>query len=69
MGAAPEEGIPATDKALPFTTSEIYEHTTLQETAAAAGGVVGAIMEGNYRNCIPFDWRDRRVSKPSIERY
>jgi hypothetical protein len=36
------------DRALPFVGEEMKDHITLQETAAAADGVVETMMERNY---------------------
>jgi hypothetical protein len=42
---------PTIDIALPLVGQEIYEHITLQETAAAADGIVETIRLRNYRDC------------------
>ena len=40
------------DRALPFVGEEMKDHITLQETAAAADGVVETMMERNYCDCV-----------------
>jgi hypothetical protein len=44
-------GFPPIDIALPLVGSEIFEHITLQETAAAADGLVEVILLRNYHDC------------------
>jgi hypothetical protein len=42
---------PLIDVSFPFTGSEIHEHITLQETAAAADGIFHVLEERNYSMC------------------
>jgi hypothetical protein len=44
-------GFPQIDIALPLVGSEIFEHITLQETAAAADGLVEVIRLRDYHDC------------------
>ena len=46
-----DEEWPAIDEAWPFVEGEIWEHITLQETAAAADGIVETVLRRGYRNC------------------
>jgi len=49
--ADPANGHPAVEKSIPFVGAEIGDHITLQETAAAADGVLEVLKERNYRDC------------------
>jgi hypothetical protein len=47
-----ERGHPEIDSARPFTGAEIYAHITLQETIAAAEGIMHCVEERNYTDGV-----------------